>query len=69
MKMMNQIQYQIIMKLILNGAPALADELCTAFSEVCAENEQLKEKLKELTMPTQPATENNSENSSEKVEG
>lgn len=54
---MNSIQFQIIVKIINNGAPALADELCTAIALVCDENEKLKAEIETLKMPTKPAEE------------
>lgn len=54
---MNSIQFQMIMKIINNGVPALADELCTAVALVCEENEKLKAEIEALKMPTKPAEE------------
>ena len=54
---MNSIQFQIIVKIINNGAPALADELCTAIALVCEENEKLKAEIEALKMPTKPTEE------------
>lgn len=44
---MTQYQYETIVKIIANGAPALATELCDALKEVILELNQLKEKSKE----------------------
>lgn len=54
---MNSIQFQIIVKIINNGAPALADELCTAIALVCEENEKLKAEVESLKMSTNSAEE------------
>ena len=42
---MTQLQFQMIVKIISNGAPAVAEELCTELANVCNENEQLKKDL------------------------
>jgi len=49
---MTQFQFDLICKIIENGAPALANELCNsldalvkAYTECMTENEQLKAKL------------------------
>jgi cell division protein FtsB len=53
---MTQFQFDLICKLIENGAPALANELCGALNalvQTCnntmAENEQLKAQIADLT--------------------
>ncbi len=45
---MNQYQYDTIIKLIANGAPALAEELCNAFADVITERNRLRIELDEL---------------------
>lgn len=51
---MNQFQYDVIIKVISSGAPALANELCTSLSDLvndrnalAKENEELKSKIEE----------------------
>jgi hypothetical protein len=53
---MTQFQFDLICKLIENGAPVLANELCSALNglvQTCnntiAENEQLKTQIEGLT--------------------
>ena len=55
---MNQFQFELICKIIENGAPALANELCGAlnglvqsYNASMTENEQLKVRLDSLTAP------------------
>jgi len=45
---MTQEQFNVIMKIIKSGAPALADELCDAFVGVIKNNQELSAKVKEL---------------------
>ena len=42
---MTQTQYNIIVAVISNGAPALANELIGALSEVVEENQKLKNEI------------------------
>jgi hypothetical protein len=42
---MTPVQFQMIVKIITNGAPVLAEELCTALATVCSENDRLKIEL------------------------
>ncbi len=53
---MTQFQFDIICKIIEQGAPALADELCNALDSfvrdhnaLAAENEQLKTQIASMT--------------------
>jgi hypothetical protein len=53
---MTQFQFDLICKIITNGAPALADELCgsldafvKAYNGIVAENEQLKQQITDMT--------------------
>ena len=45
---MTQFQYDVIIKTICNGAPALADELCTSLAEVVNERNEFKNRLDEI---------------------
>ena len=54
---MSELQFKMIVKIINNGAPALAEELCTAVATVCSENHQLKAEIEALKLPTEPASE------------
>ena len=45
---MTQYQYDTIMKVISNGAPALANELCESIASVVRENIMLKDELSKL---------------------
>ena len=45
---MTQFQYDAIVKLICNGAPALADELCEAFAEIVTERNSFRIQLDEV---------------------
>lgn len=54
---MSEIQFQMIVKIISNGAPALAEELCGAIANVLDENLLLKAEVERLKAPTKPATE------------
>ena len=49
---MNQLQFDVIIKIIRNGAPALANEMCNSlndlvndYNKLVSENEELKSKL------------------------
>lgn len=46
---MNQIQYEIIKKLIQNGAPALAEELLGALDAYINDHNELIKKYTDLT--------------------
>ena len=46
---MTQFQYDVIVKVICNGAPAIADELCEAFAEIVTERNSFKQSLDEMT--------------------
>ena len=57
---MTQFQFDIICKIIENGAPALANELCGAlaslaqsYTEIVAENTNLKNQLEAINAPTE----------------
>ena len=54
---MEQIQFQTIMKIIINGAPALADELCSALANTVEENRKLKAEIAELKKADKPKEE------------
>ena len=64
---MTQFQFDLIKKIIVQGAPALAEELCTAlnnlvasYDALAAENEQFKA---QANAPTdEPATEEATDN-------
>jgi hypothetical protein len=45
------------MKLIINGAPTLADELCSALANTVEENRKLKAELAELKKTNEPKKE------------
>ena len=45
---MTQFQYDTIMKIICNGAPALADELCQSFADIINERNAFKKELDEI---------------------
>lgn len=45
---MDELQFQMIVKIITNGAPALANELCTALMATVQANAELESKVKEL---------------------
>lgn len=54
---MTQFQYDVIVKTICNGAPALADELCTSLAEVVNERNEFKKKLDLIEQPKKEANE------------
>lgn len=45
---MTQYQYDTIMKVIVNGAPALSNELCEALAEVVSELNKLRETVNDM---------------------
>lgn len=45
---MNQLQFEMIMKVIQNGAPALADELCGALANLVNDRNKLAEENKQM---------------------
>ena len=45
---MTQYQYDTIIKLIMNGAPALSDDLCFSFAELVNERNKFKDELDKL---------------------
>lgn len=45
---MNQQQFDVIIAIIRNGAPALANELVESFIKLVNERNELKRKLEEL---------------------
>lgn len=45
---MNQLQFEMIMKIIQNGAPALADELCNALGNLVNDRNHLAEENEKL---------------------
>lgn len=49
---MTQYQYDTIVKIIVNGAPALSNELCEALAEVVSELNELREIRNEGKRPT-----------------
>ena len=60
---MTQFQFEVICKIIENGAPALANELCgtlhnlvQSYNEVITENEKLKAQVNSLEAPAEEAT-------------
>jgi hypothetical protein len=59
---MTQFQFDVICKIIENGAPALANELCGAltalvqsYTEIVKENADLKIQLEAINAPTEEA--------------
>jgi hypothetical protein len=61
---MTQFQFDLICKIISNGAPVLAEELCNALdffvrdrNALAAENEQLKTQIASMTSEDKPAKE------------
>lgn len=46
--MFNQQTYNIIVKVLENGAPALASELIAAINSLISENSELKAKLSQV---------------------
>lgn len=46
---MTQFQFELICKIIENGAPALAGELCTALDNLVQERNALEAELKQAT--------------------
>ena len=44
---MTQLQFDVICKLIENGAPALANELCGALNDLVVDYNRMAEQLKE----------------------
>ena len=46
---MNKTQYDVIVAIISNGAPALSKELISALNNLIKEHGEMKEKLKEKT--------------------
>ena len=65
---MTQFQFDMICKIITNGAPALADELCGAldafvkvYHSVVTENEQLKTQVASMTSKDESAAKENAE--------
>ena len=59
---MTQFQFDVICKVIENGAPALANELCGAltvlaqsYTEIVKENADLKIQLEAINTPTEEA--------------
>ena len=64
---MTQFQFDVICKLIENGAPALANELCDSlnnlvqsYNETITENDRLKEQLNLLNSPCENVKEDSS---------
>lgn len=45
---MTQYQYDTIIRIVENGAPALAQELCSSLSQLVNERNELVERVKEL---------------------
>ena len=45
---MTQYQYDTIVKIIVNGAPALSNELCEALAEVVSELNELRETVNDM---------------------
>lgn len=65
---MTQFQFDLICKIIENGAPVLANELCSALDSfvrdrntLAAENEQLKTQIASMTSEDKPAVEETAE--------
>lgn len=63
---MTQLQFDLICKIIENGAPALANELCGAldafvksYTGLADENEQLKEQIADITSTASSTEQNN----------
>lgn len=45
---MNQFQYDCIVRVISNGAPAIAEELCGALAGLVSERNEFKRQLDEI---------------------
>jgi hypothetical protein len=65
---MTQFQFDLICKIISNGAPVLAEELCNALDSfvrdrnaLATENEQLKTQIASMTSEDKPAAEETAE--------
>lgn len=58
---MTQYQYDTIMKLIVNGAPALANELCSSLADVVNERNDFKAKLEKIKSDAENAKNENKE--------
>lgn len=54
---MTDIQFQMIVKILSAGAPAIANELCVAVAEVMDENAALKAKIAEFEFESVKASE------------
>lgn len=54
---MNQQQFDVIVAIIRNGAPALANELVEAMINIINENNELKKKIENITAEQSDAAE------------
>ena len=52
---MTQLEYDVIMRIITNGAPAIASDLCYSFAKVVSERNSFKREL-EILKQKKPRT-------------
>lgn len=58
---MTQYQYDTIMKLIVNGAPVLANELCRSLADIVNERNDFKAQLEKIKSDAENAKDENKE--------
>lgn len=55
---MTQLQFEIIYKIIENGAPALANDLCNALNDLVVDRNNLAKQLEEIQASAEQGDEN-----------